>query len=205
MTNNRAKKPADRTAALQAQLDQLTAIIDGLSRQLDDSRRGRSKTLRLLESVSVGLYDEIDKLTKKAPAETVTELALGQLNDAIREARRLIVDDPFVQRLKEFVPAGDNPEHRDALIVLRQIRQGLERFRVHVDDDERRTSALLREAQAVRAAIQYYLAKGSVPDKDGLEDSAGEIPSSWLRGPYPGYFNLDKLSNIDLSEHFSVE
>ena len=66
-------------------------------------------------------------LTKKAPAESVTDLALNQINDVIRDVKELLQDDPYIQQLVEFIPAGDNPELRDALLVIGQIRQGLKR------------------------------------------------------------------------------
>jgi hypothetical protein len=75
-----------------------------------------------------GLYDEIDKLAKKAGADQVTDLALEQVNEFVRDAKTLMPEDAYVQRQKEFVAAGDNPEHRDVVFVMRQLRQGLERF-----------------------------------------------------------------------------
>src|SRR6266446_8540260 len=109
------------------QIGRLDAAIEGLSfkkRALGD----RQERIRALESVALGLYEELDKLAKKAPADQVTDLALEQTNDVIREAKELLSDDPYIQRYKEFVAAGDNPEHRDVVMILRQIRQGLSRF-----------------------------------------------------------------------------
>jgi DNA repair exonuclease SbcCD ATPase subunit len=81
----------------------------------------------LLKSVLDGLYDEVDKLFKKAPADEITELALKRINDFIKRAKQLLKGDPFVDSIDPFVPAGENPEHRDVLLILREIRQGMER------------------------------------------------------------------------------
>lgn len=107
------------------------------------------KKHQLLTSVTEGLYIEIEKLTKKAPAEEITELALEQINDVIKDTKDLVKDDTYVQKLQVFVPAGDPPQLRDALIVLRQIKQGLERFAKalgNVDIDTRITEARRKES-----------------------------------------------------------
>lgn len=83
-----------------------------------------------LRSVSSALYDEIDKLNKKAPAVTISQLTLDKVNKVIRAAKDLMQGekDEFVEEIAEFVPAGDMPEYRDVVLVLGQIKAGLERF-----------------------------------------------------------------------------
>ncbi|HEY0377088.1 MAG TPA: hypothetical protein VGC87_09030 [Pyrinomonadaceae bacterium] len=83
----------------------------------------------MLFSEVTGLYDEMDKLAKKAPNEPVTNLQLKILNSFIKKAKRLLSGDTIINEVEVFVAAGDNPEYRDAVTVLRQIRQGLERFK----------------------------------------------------------------------------
>jgi hypothetical protein len=78
-------------------------------------------------SVLDGLYDEIDKLTRKAPADEITELALRRVNGVIVAAKDLLKGDPFIDTIDPFVAAGEYPEHRDVLIILREIRQGMQR------------------------------------------------------------------------------
>lgn len=81
-----------------------------------------------LRSFTSGLYDEMDKLGKKAPSAQISDLALQRVNRAIREAKVLLgVHDNYVADLAEFVPAGENPEVRDAVLVLKEILQGLTR------------------------------------------------------------------------------
>jgi len=85
-------------------------------------------TWSALKSFTAGLYDEMDKLSKKAPSATVSDLGLNRVNRAIRQAKDLMgAFDVYAAELCEFVPAGDNPEVRDALLVLREITQALER------------------------------------------------------------------------------
>ena len=88
-----------------------------------------------------GLYEELDKIYKKAPAEQISDLTVENVNQLIKDTKGIIEDDPYIDRVKEFVPAGDNPEYRDVIVVLRQLRQGLDRFQrghlyplEHLDD-----------------------------------------------------------------------
>lgn len=196
---------AAREAEFTESTKELETIITSLDKRLSIARSVQKKNLPLLESVSLGLYEEMDKLSKKAPAETVTDLALAQLNDVIRETKLLITEDAFVQRLSEFVPAGDNPELRDAVVVLRQLRQGLERFRSRLRAFDDEVPKRLLEARMIRAAIQYYIDSGYVPGKDDLADTVREIPNRWLDKTYPQGFDFEKLSQTDLTEYFAVE
>jgi len=76
-----------------------------------------------------GLYQELDKIYRKAPGEQVSDLTVENVNNLIRDTKEIINEDPYIDRVKEFVPAGDNPEYRDVIIVLRQLMQGLNRFK----------------------------------------------------------------------------
>ena len=81
-------------------------------------------------SVINSFYVELDKLSKKAPASPLSDLATQRVNRAIRDAKALMgAWDPYMADLAEFVPAGVNPEVRDALLVVAEIRSGLERLR----------------------------------------------------------------------------
>ncbi|MCH7584565.1 MAG: hypothetical protein IH941_05330 [Acidobacteria bacterium] len=201
-----ARKKAD--PALQrrkTQLAQIREAIEGLKTKLQQ-RSEASENRGLLQSVSLGMYEEIEKLTKKAPAELVTELVLEQVNDLIGEAKQLMKEDRYVQKLNQFVPAGDLPELRDVLFVLRQVRQGLERF----DPKVGYVRILLREATIVEGALILYL--------DGLRSEylykelkerfvLSELADIWRQkvGGYGGKaFNFDHLDSIDIQEHFSV-
>ncbi len=81
-----------------------------------------------IESFVEGLYEELDKLCKKAPAGSLSDLATDRVNRAVRDTVGFLGEyDGYVRDLREFVPAGSNPEVRDAVLVLREIRQALSR------------------------------------------------------------------------------
>ncbi len=99
-------------------------MIDTLKNQLR-----YKNSCQLVDSELDGIYEEIDKLCKKAPNEPVTTLQLGIVSRLIEKIKRLFEDDKILKEISVFVAAGDNPEYRDVLTVLRQLKQGLKRFK----------------------------------------------------------------------------
>lgn len=99
--------------------------------RIEELQRGiqTKEAYYMLQSEIAGLYDEMDKLAKKAPNEPVTNLQLKIVNSFIRKAKFLLTGDNIIDEVEIFVSAGDNPEYRDFVTVLRQIRQGLDRFK----------------------------------------------------------------------------
>jgi hypothetical protein len=81
----------------------------------------------LLKSVLDGHYEEIEKLTKKSPSNEVTDLALKRINTVIKDTKKLLAGDPYIDSIDVFVAAGDMPQLRDVLMVLRELIQGMER------------------------------------------------------------------------------
>lgn len=126
-TRERKRKEAE-----QAILEEERKELAEQREREDELRQGLriKRAYEMLVSEVTGLYDEMDKLTKKAANEPVTTLQLKILNSFIKKAKRLLSGDTIIDEVEVFVAAGDNPEYRDAVTVLRQIRQGLERFKV---------------------------------------------------------------------------
>ena len=101
--------------------------------RLEQLREGMQmkQAYSVLQSEVTGLYDEMDKLAKKVPNEPVTDLQLKIINSFIRKSKYLLSGDTIIDEVEVFVSAGDNPEYRDVVTVLRQIRQGLDRYKVN--------------------------------------------------------------------------
>lgn len=87
-----------------------------------------------LDSVLEVLYLEMDKLSKKAPADEATELATKRVNDVIQRGKELMKGVEFIDYIDPFVPAGDRPEHRDIVLVLSQLRQGIKRQQAELQE-----------------------------------------------------------------------
>lgn len=195
----------DMNVKRKEQLEQVRAIAADLKQHLHVSYTD-SKRLTLLQSVSIGLYDESDKLSKKAPAEAASDLMLEQVNDIIRETREALQEDVYVQRLKEFVPAGNNPQLRDVVVVMRQVRQGMERFRTKLNDFEGKTRSLILQADTMILAIEYRLANEDAISKRRVEDLLGHAPNDWFKyATLEEVFNFEKLDRTNIGEYFQVE
>jgi hypothetical protein len=199
------KKPLgfDIDARKKQQLD-LGAIVTDFEAKLS-SWKGKEKQLALLNSVSEGLYEEIDKLSKKAPAEMVTDLALLQINDVIREVKQLIDSDPYIQRLVEFVSAGDNPQHRDAVIVLRQLRQGLDRFGTRINSMIQALSTHLKDAKGLFSAIRINLETEDFVKQKQLNSIGLGVSVFWLSEGFDPFVLLEKLDIINIQEYFRID
>lgn len=201
-SSSKASKAAQTKELRTKQFEQILEVIDSLESRLQYTEYDQKNQLTLLSSVSHGLYEEVDKLSKKAPSEPVTDLVLEQVNDVIRETKQLVADDTYVQRLNEFVPAGDNPQHRDAVVVLRQIRQGLDRFRQSLEPSIRALNGRRDEARAVTKALQLYMDGDMNVETEQIEDYGLSLSSFWKTGIYPETFNFDRLDEIDIRVHF---
>ena len=196
----------------QEQLEQVQGIAADLKQRLQASFAD-AKRLALLQSVAAGLYDEADKLSKKAPAESASDLMLEQVNDIIRETRELLQEDVYVQRLKEFVPAGNNPQLRDVVVVMRQLRQGMERFNTATNGLQNRAKHLANEAQVIITALELLIQTGAPPTDGHVTELVGQGVLAPLDHNWFAYqsifgdhvFNLEKLDRTNIIDYFQFE
>lgn len=186
----RRKKQDQQLAEVIPPLESLLAILAPQRKMLD-----------VLQSVSAGLYEELDKLAKKSPADQITTLALNQVNDLIRESKALVSGDPFMQRYSEFVPAGDNPEHRDVVVMLRQIRQALDRFSEAIDMQQKAAAVLLADAKGIRVAISLYLQGERIIRVDDFRRNSVSVSSRFMN-EYS--FNFHTLDQTNIAAHFAL-
>lgn len=181
------------------QLEQLETAIAKLS-VLADTLKTQKRSLDLLQSVSAGLYEEIDKLAKKSPADEISILALEQVNDLIRESKELSPDDLYMKRYKVFVAAGDNPQHRDVVLLLRQVRQGLDRFSQRLTERTTRTSTLLSDAKGLRIAILIIKSGREEATTSQLQANEVSVSSKWSQDYQ---VNFDRLNRTDIPTYFA--
>jgi hypothetical protein len=125
----RMAKKKEREALARKQQEEEEAMIRKRQQEREEAERQKAR-LEQLVSATVALYGEMDKLTKKAPAMTISPLSLERVNKIIRSVKDFVAQekDDFIEELVEFVPAGDMPEYRDVTLVLSQIKAGLDRF-----------------------------------------------------------------------------
>lgn len=191
----------------QKKLEQVRKVISNLESESVRIQECQKKH-HLLTSVMEGLYIEIEKLTKKAPTEQITELALEQINDVIKDTKELIQNDSYVQKLKVFISAGDTPELRDALIVLRQIKQGLERYfgSWNINIDEQIESAKLLES-ALELALEGHEPTAILEILKNRRRASGKItfPYKWeIEINHNKQFNFKLLDSINIEKYFNA-
>lgn len=192
-------------AGYQELAKQLTSV---LAPKLVDRVRELSailENMELLKDVSSGLYEEVDKLCKKAPAESVTDLVLSQANTVIKETKQLAGSDPFLSRLDEFVAAGDNPEQRDVVVVLKQLLLGQDRAIQAARSALEKNRGKLSDARGVQCAIALRLqdVEPFKINKDLLAYNGESVSPFWYTGnAYDWTFNFQRLQGIDLKQHF---
>jgi hypothetical protein len=169
-----------------------------------------------LSSHSKGFYDEIDKLTKGKALVAVTDMTVGLANDIIEDAKKIIKNDPHLDRIKEFVPAGDNPVYPDVLIVIRSVRESLDRHRRQQEDALNRLRAQVQTGRTVIGALQFFLndeadvephEKEFPSEEDITEYVDGEISDSCFTkylDSQDKYFDFEKLDSESVEEYLSL-
>lgn len=112
----------ERLAEEQAQRDREATERDARLSQLRDK-------LLQVSSVIDALYVETSKLSIKWPTMPITTRTLERTNKVIRTTKELLraEHNEFIQDINEFIPAGDIPENRDVVIILKELKNALDR------------------------------------------------------------------------------
>lgn len=192
---------------LEKSIGKVQTILADYRTQLKALKEKR-RTYSQLDSVSHGLYDEIDKLSKKSHVGLLTDLALTRVNDTIRVAKELMDDDVYIAKINQFVPAGENPSHGDAVVDLRQIRQGLSRYNDDMASNEKRIRAIINACQGMIYALKYRKDHGTRVEMHEMHEFS--VPSIFFTkstNSIKPYFSFDheKVEGIDLEEYFAED
>jgi len=161
-----------------------------------------------LSSHLKGFYAEIDKLTKGKALMPVTDLVVERTNEIVRDAKAIVEGDTYLDRVKEFVPAGDNPVYPDVLMTARTVMESLERFKSRLEATEKQIAKLFREARTIQAAAQLYLDNDFVPSKEQVKAVLGGkfISDTWFSTDETSEeesFDFERLDRCRLEEYFS--
>ena len=108
--SRRIEEEKQRTEAEKQAKQERVRIVQQKREQLD-----------LLKTFHTELYNEISKLNIKAPKEQVSDYTLRKVNEHITRIKSFLPDDPYLSEIHPFEPAGDNPEYREIVLVLRQM------------------------------------------------------------------------------------
>jgi hypothetical protein len=166
-----------------------------------------------LDSHLRGFYQEIDKLAKGKTLLVVTDLVVEQANAIIRDAKTLIQGDPYLDRVKEFVPAGDNPVYPDVLLVARTVQQSLQRNERGLSPRSAAANSRLLEAQTICVALECFLEEEEEEEeeeryvsKEQVEERLDDsIEDDWFKEYDDGneYFDFDRLDRLNLQSYLS--
>ena len=182
------------------------------------AKRGRLRLCDELLDHSSGFYDEVNKLAKGRTAFPATPLVRQNANDIIADAKKLVKtkEDVHMDRIKEFVPAGDEPPYPDVLVVLRSVRQCLKRHREKEADSIEALQVKLRIASTAEGALDYFLHDEEASEED-KESPSKEIVQAYTNGKISDkcfihysndytsyYFAFHKLDSISFKEYVST-
>ena len=180
---------AQRKALYAPSIALLSELEPSLASRVD-AAASAERELGLVKSVAVSLYTELDKLSKKSPTHELSDLALAQVNQVISDAKALLQDDPYIDRIKEFVAAGDNPEHRDAVMVLGQVLAGIDRGAAPLASRTNAARRLVGEAEALAELLTKF--------SDGSNDHYAQWHE--LESKNKKWFNAGNFSPLDLED-----
>jgi hypothetical protein len=201
-----ARKQADPDMARRKlQLLEAENLVKVLTAKSAANKKSRDAEYALLDSVVSGLQLEVDKLLKKSPADAVTDMMLEQVNQIIRDCRILLADDTYVQRQKEFVAAGENPQVRDVSLALTQLRQGLQRYRATGKGQlEEAEKDRIHQARTIQCALWFYVdAKRKNIRADEIRSEISGVSKEWLN--QHNFFDFARLDETDLKSYFALQ
>lgn len=149
-------RPSKKRSERASQLEQANKILGELQAELKALRKTAKKCSDLSNHLT-GFYEEINKLAKGRALVEATSLVVDQANDIIRDAKQIVENDVYLDRIKEFVPAGNNPFYPDVLLVARAVRQSLDRCETELESQKERILSTLTRARTVAGALECFL------------------------------------------------
>lgn len=172
-------------------------------RQAEDALRAVRERTRRRESLADHLqtfYGEVDKLAKGNRQIEATNLTVEQANEIIRDAKAVVAGDVYLDRVKEFVPAGENPVYPDILMVAATVQAAVRRAEPGLAGEETRLQELWHNARTIAAAARLILENGEQPLRAEVEDALGEKPATqWFYKADDDlvYFKIDRFDDTD--------
>lgn len=201
------KKEQELIARRKEQLGVAATAIDRLRNELREVRR-RQNAREALHDHATGFYQEIDKLAKGKTLLEVTNLIVDEANDVIRDAKALIRGDQFLDRVKEFVPAGNNPVYPDVVVNLKTVLQALGRAESQFEAAEETIDELYDHALTIHGALHVFVEENTYASKNDVLRfmQADAVVDNWFVTTGAGtHFDFDRLDDTDLADYLSSD
>ena len=201
------REAAEFKADLARDLELAKSALADVEKQSQTAREDAS-VFKALVSHLAGFYQEVDKLSKNKGVFEATDLVVQTINDVVRDAKRFATGDPYLDRTKEFVPAGQNPPYSDVLMVARTVQQFLQRSEEGILERGKQLARMSRHAHTIVAALSWWIENDDQPTKDDVAEGMTVKPSeAWFFEAENGewYFNHKRLKQRGVQESLSVD
>jgi hypothetical protein len=199
---NADKIPPELRRRRTQQLETAKAAAERLETALHSARDKSERSEALANHLS-GFYDEVDKLAKGKALVEATDLIVEHANAIVQDAKALIQGDSYLDRVKEFVPAGDNPVYPDVLLTARTVQQAVGRFQSLLVRKEQNLALRLRDAKTIVSALRFFLdLSGHIATTADVAKLIDQLSPAWFTGN--GNFDFVRLDNRDIAEYLSV-
>lgn len=205
-----AERKRLRMAELRERRSAKLLAAESKLRQADAALRALREQVRRREALADHLdtfYAEVDKLAKGNRQIEATNLAVNQANEIIRDAKAVVAGDVYLDRVKEFVPAGENPIYPDVLLVAATVQAAVRRTKSVLAEEEKRLYETWLQAGTLAAAAGLLLEHGETPLWADVKHALGEKPAvQWFYNAEDDrtYFNLDRFDAADEEALFST-
>jgi hypothetical protein len=169
-SDSKAERDAKKLAKQAAEFEERKKLMGQRTTQLEEARIALKKIQKALKvthetaqrrkalsSHAFGIYEEVNKLAKGKTLNEVTSLLVEQANGIIRDAKAIVKDDIYLDRIKEFIPAGTNPVYPDVLVVVRVVRGSLDRCERELDTQKTRLQETLKRARTTVGALECFM------------------------------------------------
>lgn len=185
--------------------EQLTAAAEAIERHtaLSELLHKATQTHSMLSSHLIGLYGEVDKLAKGKTLVPATDLLIETVNSIIEDAKGLIYRDTYLDRLKQFVPAGDNPMYPDVLLSLRIVQESSRRFGSMLETENARHSAIGSQLRTIHMALYIAEQIESTPSEESEDDQIVEEDDEDVH-PEEEDTDEDQSSDDDEDDEYDV-
>lgn len=199
-------KRSKRSSERRSQLAEARRVLNQLQAELNIVEKKDDQRYNLADHLA-GFYEEIDKLAKGRTLVEATSLVVDQVNDIIRDAKEVVENDIYLGRIKEFVPAGNNPVYPDVLLVARTVRQSLERCEGELDGKRKAIASTQTRARTVIAALECFLSGEEGCELGSREDVeryvVGDLDASCFYDEEDSgqdYFDFDALDSQSVEQ-----
>lgn len=205
-----AERRRQKAEELQERRSAKLRAAEPVVRQAEEGLRAVRERIRRRESLADHLqtfYGEVDKLAKGNRQIEATDLTVEQANAIIRDAKAVVTGDVYLDRVKEFVPAGENPVYPDVLMVAATVQAAVRRAESVLAKEEKRLYEIWHNARTIAAAARLILEGGEQPLRTEVEGALGEKPATqWFYKAEDDrvYFDIGRFDATDTETLFGM-